>query len=84
MKWQLQEIINEGKFTKKDMVAIPEHLHEALGDAINEQGYTSLKQLQIKECHLQYKKEEMNTLIKARVENMLSYVDPEKIQEDSS
>ena len=53
LKWHIGELISMGKFNKKDKVAIPQSLQEALDDIIDEDNCSLVTDLESKEASLE-------------------------------
>ena len=79
LKWHLGELISEGNFNKKDKVAIPQSLKEALDDIIDEDNCSLVADLVAKEASLERHDITLTELMKKRIENLLKHVDLEKV-----
>ena len=84
LKWRLKEFIDEAQFNKQSVVSIPEDLLIVLKDIVDSHGKVSVKDLAIKEAQLMSHEESLDGFMKERVEKLLSHVNPECIDKDSS
>ena len=83
LKWRLNEMIAEANHLKKSVVDIPEDLHDVLQAAIDDQGCSTIEDLELIANALLHQEAEMKLLVKDRIEKMLSFVDPENIAKDA-
>ena len=84
LKWRIKQVILEMEHQKTTICIIPNDLEEELEEFMDESGNAKLEELTAKEESLSNRDEEMNGLIKDRIEKMLTYIDPTNIDEDAT
>ena len=84
LKWRIKQIVQELEYDKKPTCVIPNDLREELEEFFDESGNARIEALKEKEQNLSNHEEEMTNLVKDRIEKMLEFVDPGKIDKSVS
>ena len=79
LKWNLQELINDGTYAKLSKVAVPQNIQNEINNIVDDEGFSSIKDLTSKENSINNHEETLTALMKERLRQILQKVDPEKV-----
>ena len=84
LKWKINQLLEEANYSKLPAILVPHDMLEDLKDTIDSNDYASVAALQSKEATLQNHTNELDVIIKQRIQKLLEAVYPAKFDKSSS